>query len=474
MNRMHTSALFTDLYELTMAQAYAAERMDRTAVFELMFRKLPANRNYIVAAGIADVLEFLEEFHFEADDLEFLRRRGYSEGFVEQLQDLHFTGDVYAMPEGTLVFPNEPIVQVIAPIVEAQLVETYVLNQVHFQSLAAAKAARVVEAAKGRNVVDFGSRRAHGTDAALKVARATYLAGGAGTSNVLAGEMYGIPAFGTMAHSYIQAHPSEAAAFKAFADMFPGTTLLVDTYDTLGGVRKVVDLARKLGHRFHVRAVRLDSGDLGALAVETRKLLDEAGLQHVTIFASSSLDEYEIRKLVDVGAPIDAFGVGTKLAVMEDASHLDMAYKLVEYAGKGRLKLSTSKVLYPGRKQVFRRIEHGRQNEHQSEQMTGDVIGRFDEPLAGEPLLQPVMYGGISCRGINLEESRVRLREELSRLPAELRAIDPTPVPYPVSFSDCLRRDLDRICSELARGTQSAATSQEDQCYSPFKSHSET
>lgn len=466
MNRMHTSALFTDLYELTMAQAYAAERMDRIAVFELTFRKMPAHRNYIVAAGIADVLDFLEELRFDEDGLEFLRRRGYSEAFLEQLRDLRFTGDVYAMPEGTLVFPNEPIVQVIAPIVEAQLVETYVLNQVHFQCLAAAKAARVVEAAKGRNVVDFGSRRAHGTDAALKVARATYLAGGAGTSNVLAGEMYGIPVFGTMAHSYIQAHASEAAAFEAFAGMFPGTTLLVDTYDTLEGVRKVVNLARKLGPRFHVRGVRLDSGDLGALAVETRNLLDAAGLQHVTIFASSSLDEYEIRKLLDSGAPIDAFGVGTKLAVMEDASHLDMAYKLVEYAGKGRLKLSASKVLYPGRKQVFRRIENGR--------VTGDTIGRFDEPLAGDPLLRPVMYGGIPCGSINLEESRVRLRQELSRLPPELKAIDPATEPYPVTFSNCLRRDLDRICSELACGTQSAPVIQEDQCYSPFKSHSET
>lgn len=463
---MNTSALFTDLYELTMAQAYAAERMDQIAVFELTFRKMPAHRNYIVAAGIADVLEFLEEFHFAEDDLEFLRRRGYSEVLLQRLQNLHFTGDVYAMPEGTLAFPDEPIVQVIAPIIEAQLIETYVLNQVHFQSLAAAKAARVVEAAHGRNVVDFGSRRAHGTDAALKVARATYLAGGAGTSNVLAGEMYGIPTFGTMAHSYIQAHDSEDAAFEAFAAMFPETTLLVDTYDTLEGVRKVVNLARKLGHHFHVCAVRLDSGDLGALAVETRKLLDEAGLQHVTIFASSSLDEYEIRRLVDSGAPIDAFGVGTKLSVMEGASHLDMAYKLVEYAGRGRLKLSPSKLLYPGRKQVFRRMEHGR--------MAGDVIGQFSEPLAGEPLLQPVMYRGIPCGRIDLEESRVRLREELSRLPAELRAIEPAPIPYPVTFSDRLRADLGRIRSELARGTQNATTSQEDQCYSPFKSHSET
>lgn len=449
---MSASALFTDLYELTMAQAYAAEHMDQTAVFELMFRKMPAHRNYIVAAGIGDVLDFLANFHFDDQELDYLRERGeFTEEFLQLLKDLRFTGDVYALPEGTLVFPNEPIVQVIAPILEAQLMETYVLNQIHFQSLAVSKAARVVEAAHGRSVVDFGSRRAHGTDAAVKVARATYLAGGAGTSNVLAGQMYGIPVFGTMAHSYVQAHDSEAGSFEAFAAMYPETTLLVDTYDTLEGVRKVIDLSRKLAERFRVRAVRLDSGDLGALAFQTRKLLDEAGLQDVTIFASSSLDEYEIRRLVHSGAPIDAFGVGTKLAVMEDASHLDMAYKLVEYGGKGRLKLSTSKVLHPGRKQVFRRIENG--------SMTGDLIGRFNESLAGEPLLEPMMRHGVPATRIDLEESRFRLRGELARLPEQLRALEPSPVPYPVSFSETLRHDLARIRSEITCGTQSAVIS---------------
>jgi nicotinate phosphoribosyltransferase len=227
---MKASALFTDLYELTMAQAYAAENMNQLAVFELTFRKMPPNRNYIVAAGIGDVLDFLSSFRFAAEELEYLRRRGeFSAAFIERLENLRFTGAVYAVPEGTLVFPNEPIVQVIAPILEAQLMETFVLNQVHFQSLAAAKAARVVEAARGREVVDFGSRRAHGTDAAIKVARATYLAGGAGTSNVLAGQIYRIPVFGTMAHSYVQAHESESASFDAFAGLYPETTLLVDT-----------------------------------------------------------------------------------------------------------------------------------------------------------------------------------------------------------------------------------------------------
>ena len=443
---MKTSALFTDLYELTMAQAYAAEHMDQLAVFELTFRKMPANRNYIVAAGISDVLEFLVNFRFSSEELDYLRtRREFSEVFLRRLQHLRFTGDVYAVPEGTLVFPNEPLVQVIAPVLEAQLAETLVLNQIHFQSLAAAKAARVVEAAKGRSVVDFGSRRAHGTDAALKVARATYLVGGAGTSNVLAGMTYGIPVFGTMAHSYVQAHDSEAASFETFAALYPETTLLVDTYDTLEGVRKVIDLGRKLGDQFRVRAVRLDSGDLGSLASQTRKLLDEAGLEHVMIFASSSLDEYQIQDLVNAGAPIDAFGVGTKLAVMEGASHLDMAYKLVEYGGKGRLKLSTKKVLHPGRKQVFRQLDAG--------QMVGDVIARFDEDLHGEKLLQPVMSQGRPISYVDLEQSRRRFRLELQRLSKHLRRLEPSSAPYPVSFSERLEDDLDKIRREIGRGT---------------------
>jgi nicotinate phosphoribosyltransferase len=440
---MKTSALFTDLYELTMAQAYATEHMDQLAVFELTFRQMPANRNYIVAAGIGDVLDFLSTFRFNGEEVDYLRKRGeFTDVFLRRIEGLRFTGDLYAVPEGTPVFPNEPLVQVIAPVVEAQLMETLVLNQVHFQSLAAAKAARVVEAAKGRGVVDFGSRRAHGTDAALKVARATYLAGGEGTSNVLAGLLYGVPVFGTMAHSYVQAHDSEAASFEAFARLYPETTLLVDTYDTLEGVRKVIDLSRKLGDQFRVRAVRLDSGDLGNLASRTRKMLDEAGLKHLRIFASSSLDEYQVQDLVNGGAPIDTFGVGTKLAVMEDASHLDMAYKLVEYGGKGRLKLSPKKALYPGRKQVFRQVEAGH--------IVRDVIGRFDEELPGEKLLQPMMRQGRPTSDVNLEESRRRFRMELQRLPEHLRRLDPSSVPYPVNFSERLHDDLDTIRRQLA------------------------
>ncbi len=439
---MCDSALFTDLYELTMAQAYQAEGMDQLAVFELAFRQLPPTRNFVVAAGFADILDFLTSFRFTDEELDYLHgRREFTGEFLKQLASLRFTGDVYAVPEGTVVFPNEPLLQVIAPIIEAQLIETFVLNQIHFQSIAATKAARVVSAAKGRAVIDFGSRRSHGTDAALKSARATYLAGGDGTSNVLAGKIYGIPVFGTMAHSYIQAHDDESSSFESFAALYPETTLLVDTYDTLDGVRKVVEMSRKLGHRFQVHALRLDSGDLGSLAFQTRKILDDAGLQNLQIFASSGLDEYKIQELVHSGAPIDAFGVGTKLAVSADAPELDMAYKLVEYAGKGRLKLSTKKLLYPGRKQVFRQIENGR--------MVGDVIGRFDESLAGEKLLRPLMVGGQAAAEIKLAESRKHLQCELQLVPNYLRRLEPASPQYPVIFSERLKSDLDGIRRSL-------------------------
>jgi nicotinate phosphoribosyltransferase len=434
--------LFTDLYELTMAQAYFAEQMDEIAVFELAFRKMPVNRNYIVVNGLSDVVDFLTNFCFGSRDLEYLEGLGgFSADFLGRLEHLRFTGDVYAMPEGSLVFPNEPLVQVIAPILQAQLMETFVLNQIHFQSLAASKAARVVAAAKGRMIVDFGSRRAHGTDAALKVARATYLAGGHGTSNVLAGECYGIPVFGTMAHSYIQAHDDEFASFEAFARLYPETTLLVDTYDTLAGVRKVIELSRKLGERFHIAALRLDSGDLAQLAMATRTMLDQAGLPHVKIFASSGLDEYKVQALVASGAPIDAFGVGTKLAVMADAPELDMAYKLVEYAGKGRLKLSAKKVLYPGRKQVFRQFENGR--------MARDVIGRFDEQVSGTPLLQCLLKQGKPAVQVDLNESRLRLHRELESLAEPLRSLEPAPEPFPVTITDRLQGDFDTLSGEL-------------------------
>jgi nicotinate phosphoribosyltransferase len=442
------SILFTDLYELTMAQAYEEEGMHQLAVFELFFRKMPKNRNYLMAAGLEDVLAYLESFRLFPEDLAYLRGLGnFSDSFLDRLAKTKFTGEVWAAPEGTIVFPHEPLLQIVAPIFEAQLVETFVLNQIHFQSVAATKASRVVLAAKGRMVIDFGARRAHGVDAALKVARASYLAGAAGSSLVIAGRMYGVPAFGTMAHSYIQAHDDELASFEAFTRLYPATTLLVDTYDTLHGVEKVIELRRRLGDAFHVKAVRLDSGDLGDLARQARKLLDNAGLREVKIFASSGLDEYKIRELVEQGAPIDAFGVGTKMAVAEDAPSLDMAYKLVEYAGEPRSKFSLDKVIFPGRKQVFR--------EHENARMTRDVLARFDEGLGGQPLLRPVMHAGrrLDAGRVSLEEARNHAREELNRLPDRLRVLETASEPHPVIPSDRLRKEHDQVREKL-RETQ--------------------
>lgn len=440
----HHSALFTDLYELTMLQAYYAEGMTSPAVFELFFREMPENRNYVMAAGLEEVLQFLENVRFSADDLDWLRQQGsLNEACLEVLRDFRFSGDVYAMPEGTLVFANEPVIQVVAPLPQAQLVETFILNQLHLQSLAATKAARVVTAAQGRHVVDFGSRRSHGTDAALKVARSSYLAGAAGTSNVAASRLYGVPAFGTMAHSYIQAHPNERSAFKAFAGEFPGTTLLVDTYDTLDGLRKVIDLSRQCRERFKIRSIRLDSGDLAELAKGARKLLDAAGLNEVKIIASSSLDEYKITALLQAGAPIDGFGVGTELAVSGDVPEIDFSYKLVAYDGQPRMKLSSSKINRPGRKQVFRVYDQGR--------MRYDTLTRFEETADGEPLLQPVMQNGQRLQGsrVPLEQAREHAKAQLEALPEEFKTLEQAQKGYRVETGVALEDLTEQLQREL-------------------------
>ena len=439
MTSRHFPALFTDLYEITMAQAYTAEHMSGTAVFETMFRRLPQGRSYVMAAGLSDVLDFLETFQFQPEEIDYLRGlRLFTEEFLQSLSVVRFTGEVWAVPEGTVVFPNEPIVQVIAPILEAQLAETFVVNQIHLQSVIASKAARVVEAARGRMVVDFGARRAHGTDAALKVARASYLAGVAGTSNLLAAREYGIPPFGTMAHSIIQAFDNELDAFAAFARLYPGTTLLVDTYDTLRGVDHVIELAKQR-ERLDVAAIRLDSGDLGALSKAARAKLDAAGLNRVEIIASSGLDEYRIAALMDDDCPIDAFAVGTKLVVAQDAPALDMAYKLVEYDGAGRTKFSSGKVIYPGRKQVVRRLDHGI--------FAGDTIGKPDEHLPGEPLLVPVMKDGrrLPQHDPGLQASRSWARQQIDHLPPQVRSLEATGRCYPVDVSLGIARELERL-----------------------------
>ena len=380
-------ALFTDLYELTMLQAYFEEAMAAPAVFSLFVRRLPKQRNYLLAAGLDPLLGYLETLSFTDEDIRYLASlERFSTRFLERLRNLRFTGDVWAVPEGTPVFANEPILEIEAPLPEAQLVETLVMNQVHVHTLLASKAARVVAAADGRDVLDFGARRTHGLDAAMKAARAFHIAGVTATSNVLAGKRYGIPVAGTMAHSYIQAHGDEGEAFARFAALYPETVLLVDTYDTMAGVRKVVELARKLGDDFRIRAVRLDSGDLTALAKETRRVLDEAGLPQVRIIASGGLDEYRIAAMLEQGAPVDGFGVGSSMGVSDDAPVLDVAYKLCEYGGEGRVKLSVGKPVLPGRKQVYRQADGNGD--------ARDVIARRDETLPGRPLLQQVMSGG--------------------------------------------------------------------------------
>ncbi len=435
--------LLTDLYELTMLQAYFEEHMSEVAVFSLFARRLPPQRNYLLACGLDDVLAFVERLQFDQPALAYLATLGrFSDRFLRYLEDLRFTGDVYAVAEGTPVFANEPLVEIEAPLPEAQLVEAYVMNQIHLQTVLASKAARVVAAAGGRQVVDFGLRRMHGTDAGLKSARAFHIAGIDATSNVAAGQAYGVRVAGTLAHSYIQAHDDEYEAFRAFARLYPDTVLLVDTYDTVAGVHKVVDLARELGPAFHVSAVRLDSGDLGQLAVEARRILDEGGLAHVTIFASGGLNEDEIARLNRAGAPIDGFGVGTDMGVSRDAPSLDMAYKLVEYAGRPRLKLSTGKALLPGRKQVFR-VERDGTASH-------DVLARRGDEPCGRALLEQVMSRGERCAAgrVTLDAARAHARAELDRLPPRVLGLEPASPPYAVELSAGLSQAMDTLRRE--------------------------
>ena len=437
------SALLTDLYQLTMLQAYLDEGMDGPAVFELFVRKLPPERNFLVAAGLEQALEFLETLAFSDDEVAWLQRQGgFSERLLSYLRDFRFRGDVHAMPEGTLFFPDEPLLRVTASLPEAQLVESRLLNIVHFQSLIASKAARVVQAAPAKLLVDFGMRRAHGAEAAIFAARAAYLAGFAGTATVEAGKRFGIPLFGTMAHSFVQAHASESAAFEAFMRARPRSpTLLVDTYDTEAAVAKVIALAQQ---GLPVGGVRLDSGDLCAHAKATRALLDRAGLHDVTIFASSNLDETRIAQLLAAGAPIDGFGVGTALDTSSDVPALDIVYKLQSYAGIARRKRSEAKATWPGAKQVSRRSgTDGR--------MAGDLVQLDTEAPAGRALLQPCMRGGQRITPApTLADARTHHAEQLRALPDDMRSLAPATPPYPVDISPALRalaREVDAATS---------------------------
>jgi len=439
----HNSALMCDLYQFTMLQAYFDGRMNDTAVFEFFVRRLPPERNFLVAAGLEQVLDYLEGLRFSAPDIATLRATGIFGGeFLDSLRELRFTGDVEAVPEGTLVFGDEPLMRVTAQLPEAQLVESRLINLLHFQTLIASKAARCVLAAPGKQLVDFGMRRAHGAEAAVLAARASYIAGFDGTATVFANQVFGIPVFGTMAHSFIEAHDSETAAFEHFARSHRGpVVLLIDTYDTATGAERVVELARRLAAQgVDIRSVRLDSGDLGALSAEVRRIFDAGGQARIGIFASGGIDELKIKALLDGGAPIDGFGIGTSLDVSTDAPALDCAYKLEEYARIARRKRSAGKATWPGGKQVYRHYDA-------SGRLARDVLTVVGDPQAGEPLLAPVMRNGQRLAAPpTLDALRRRARLELGRLPPSLRSLTQHVV-YPVEVApalDALARDVDR------------------------------
>jgi nicotinate phosphoribosyltransferase len=433
-------SLLTDFYQLTMAAAYFAGGQNDSACFSMFTRRLPPRRGFLVAAGLERLLEALEQFHFEPSALEYLDSlRLFSPEFLSFLGGLRFTGEVWAMPEGTIFFAPAPMVEIRAPLIEAQLIETLVLNQIGLGSLIASKAARSLAVAGGRRLIDFGLRRSQGADAGLVAARSSYLAGFAGTSNVLAGKRYGVPLYGTMAHSYIMAHEQEREAFESYVKVFPRlSTLLVDTYDTLRGVENAAAVALQLRQAgMKLQGIRLDSGDLLELSRRARRILDQQGLADVPIFASGNLDEYRIAELVRGGAPIDAFGVGTAMVVSADAPALDVAYKLVEYRGEPRLKTSTEKLTLPGRKQVFRALDD-------AGGFYADLIGLFEEspasvtrefrpaPASVKPMLERVFADGqrIGSRP-PLDESRARFLESFARLDRRYKDLE-RPDAYPI------------------------------------------
>lgn len=436
-----SSPLLTDLYQLNMAQAYLEHGCTQPAVFEFFVRKLPKQRGFLVAAGLEQALEYLELLRFSLDDLSWLKGTGrFADWFLDALASLRFTGEVHAVPEGTICFENEPILRVIAPLPEAQLVETRLINILHFQTLIASKAARFAVIAKGKQLVDFGLRRAHGGEAGLMAARASFIGGFHATATLLAEKMFGIPAQGTMAHSFVQAFDDETAAFEAFARSRPrDLVLLIDTYDTERAATKVVRLAPKLrADGIHIKGVRIDSGDLGALAFKVRDILDGGGLRDTVIFASGGIGEKELARLMSQGAPIAGFGIGTELVTSSDAAALDCAYKLQEYAGTARRKRSTGKATWPGRKQVWRR--HGPDG-----RIIHDVLGLVDEDQDGQPLIQPVFRQGRRLISTALGDARERLLTGLNQLPAKLRALEKDT--YPVLVSS----ELHKLAEEVDR-----------------------
>ncbi len=415
------SALLTDYYQLTMAETYLKKGLTKRASFELFIRRLPRVRNFLVSAGLSQALSFLKSLSFSDDDLSYLKSLGFSNILLDYLKDLRFKGTVYALPEGTIFFENEPIIRIEAELPLAQLVETRLINIFQFQTLVASKAVRCVLAAKERPIVDFGLRRAHEFSAGLLAARATYISGFSGTSVVLAGRLFNIPVTGTMAHSFILAHEREEQAFRNFIETHPDAPiLLIDTYNTLKAAETVSRIHPEyLKKGIKIRGVRIDSGDLLELSRQVRNIFDKRGLKELLIFCSGGLDEYKIKWLMEKGAPIDGFGVGTSVTTSSDAPYLDCAYKLVEYDGRPCMKFSEGKITLPFKKQVFRRFDEKRGH------YEGDTIAIYGENVPGRPLLKRVMEDGniIFDEKDNLEVIRERLREELKRFPLEMRSI---------------------------------------------------
>jgi len=443
MQEQKNFTLLTDLYQLTMAQSYFREQQLSEATFSLFIRSYPPNRGYFVSAGLQDVLDYLETIYFDNAALDYLAAQQiFTDDFLHYLGEVKFAGEVWAIPEGRLFFKDEPVLEVTAPVIQAQIVETFIINQVHLQSLIATKASRCVHAAAGRPVVDFALRRTHGTDAGMKVARASYLAGFAGTSNVMAGQTYGLPVVGTMAHSFVTSFEREIDAFRAYAAAFPrNTILLVDTYDTLAGARNAATVGKEMAQRGeNLIGVRLDSGDLSGLARAVRKILDDFGLRQVKIFGSGGLDEYDLADFSAGEIPFDSYGVGTKMGTSADAPWTDMAYKMVEYAGRPVQKLSTGKISWPGKKQVFRKVdEHG--------SLLNDLLGlRREIGVDGEPLLEKVMENGRRVKSPRLAESRERFLDEFHRLDKAVKSVR-NPATYPIEYSDALQ-ELQRQVSE--------------------------
>lgn len=444
-------SLFTDFYELTMCASYFDNKKFEPATFDLFIRRLPENRSYFLFAGLEQILLYLKSVKFTKEHLDYLKKQGFDQQFLDYLRDFRFTGDVWAVPEGTMAFPCEPLIRVTAPIIEAQLVETFLLNTVNLQTTIATKVSRVVHAAKGKSVIEFGLRREHGIDAGMKVARCSYLAGCQGTSNVLAGLSYGIPVFGTMAHSFVMSYEKEIDAFRAFAKTFSNkSTLLIDTYDDIAGAEKAATVAKELEKKgYKLSGVRLDSGDLVEISKKVRKLLDDKGLQYVRIFASGDLDEFKIAELLKNGAKIDAFGVGTKMGTSADKPYVDVIYKLCEtMSEKGKfspiMKLSEGKVTLPGRKQVYRfKDKNGN--------FAKDMIALADEKIKGEPLLVKVMEKGeIIYDFPSLDEIRATAAESLSKLPEKYKKLTSAPT-YPVELSQDLEALIKKLKKKLTK-----------------------